>query len=143
MKQQPEFQLQAAIAEYLRKCHPKVMFLSDVRASLKLTIPQQVRSKKIQADNFACPDMMIFQPAGGYHGMFMELKAETPFKVDGFLKSGEHLQNQGLAILRLKSLGYHAEFYWDLDNALRQIQLYLGPYRSANNYAPAPHQPVA
>lgn len=125
MKQQPEFQLQAAVAEYLRKAHPDVMFLSDVRASLKLTIPQQVRSKKIQADGFAMPDMVIFEPSGEYHGLFLELKAESPYKKDGTLRSGDHLAAQAAALEVLRERGYYTTFCWSLGTAIGIIGSYL------------------
>ncbi len=124
-KNQPEFNLQCAIAEYLRRVYPHVKFLSDVRASLKLTIPQQVRSKRIQADGFACPDLMIFAVRGNYGGMLLELKAESPFRKDGLLKVDPHLARQADAIEALQAEGYHADFYWDIDTAMTAIDRYL------------------
>lgn len=125
MNIQREFQLQCAIAEYLRRQYPRVMFLSDVRASLKLTIPQQVRSKKVQADGFACPDLMVFEGRRGWHGMFLELKASSPWKKDGTLLKGEHLANQKAALKRLIDSGYCADFCWDFDTAKDWIDWYL------------------
>lgn len=124
-KNQPEFELQAALSHYLRAQFPGVPFLSDVRASLKLTIPQQVRAKKIQADGFACPDMVIFIPKNGGGAMFLELKAETPWRRDSDLKKGEHLARQWETIQRLRELGYHADFYWDFEMAKAAIREYL------------------
>lgn len=125
-KQQPEFQLQCQIAEFLRRQYPKVKFLSDVRAALKLTGPQQVRAKQIQADNFAMPDLVIFQPSGDWCGMFLELKAESPFKKDGYtLKASEHLQRQYEAITALQESGYHADFYWEFETAEKAVRRYL------------------
>ncbi len=125
MKNQPEFQLQCQIAEYLRTAYKNVMFLSDVRASLKLTIPQQVRSKKVQADGFACPDLMVFEARHGFHGLFMEIKAASPFKKDGTLLKSEHLANQSATIERLAEKGYDATFYWNFDDAKAAIDWYL------------------
>lgn len=126
MKQQPEFQLQCAIAEYLRLRYLKVPFLSDVRAALKLTIPQAVRSKKVQAKDFAWPDMFIaFPNARGRHGLYLELKADSPYKADGTLKAGEHLRNQNKARRTLQMLGYEAEFVWTFDMAKQVIDEYL------------------
>lgn len=124
-RSQPEYQLQKAIAEYLRTAYPKVLFLSDVRASVKLTIPQQVRAKAIQADNFACPDLIIFEPRMGFSGMFMELKAGSPFRKDGKLKSDKHLSDQIEAISRLCDRGYYAMFVWEMDSAILLIDWYL------------------
>lgn len=126
MKKQPEFQLQCAIAEYLRLRYPKVPFLSDMRAVLKLTIPQAVRSKKVQAKNFAWPDMFIaFPNKKGRHGLYLELKAESPYKADGWLKAGEHLRDQDKARRTLQLLGYESEFVWSFDMAKQVIDGYL------------------
>lgn len=124
-KNQPEFELQAAVAEYLRTAYPKVKFLSDVRASLKLTIPQQVRAKRIQADNFACPDMVIFKGNRTFFGMFLEFKAETPYRKDRMLKADKHLERQWETLRVLRSLGYWADFYWTFDAAREQIDAYM------------------
>ncbi len=126
MKNQPEYQLQKMIAEYLRTAYKGVFFLSDVRASLKLTIPQQVRSKAIQADGFACPDMMIFEARGDWHGMFLELKAESPYKkLNGELKKDEHLERQAETLIKLQEKGYHADWYWTFEEARERIDWYL------------------
>jgi hypothetical protein len=124
-KDQPEFRLQSMIAEFLRTKHRRVMFLSDVRASLKLTIPQQVRAKKIQAEDFAMPDMVLFAPRANYAGMFLEIKADTPYRKDGCLKTDPHLARQMDAIEALRAVGYHADFYWDFDQATAMIDWYL------------------
>lgn len=63
-KQQPEFELQKMVAQYLRIAHKNVFFLSDTVASVKLTIPQGARNKSIQCPTFSCPDLMIFEKEG-------------------------------------------------------------------------------
>lgn len=102
------------------------MFLSDVRAALKLTMPQAVRSKKIQADGFACPDLMIFLPSGPYHGFFAELKAESPYRKDGCLKTDRHLSEQMDAIERLRACGYYADFFWEFEQFTLLFNRYKG-----------------
>lgn len=124
-KAQPEFELQKQVAEYLRLAYPRVMFLSDVRAAMKLTIPQAVRSKKIQADNFACPDMVIFEPSGNYHGLFMELKASSPYLKNGQLTANAHIREQANALNRLRDKGFRAEFVWSFEMAREIIDEYL------------------
>lgn len=124
-KQQPEFELQKLVTGYLNYRYPDVLFLSDVRASLKLTIPQAVRSKQIQHASFACPDMVIFEPRGAYHGMFLELKAKSPYLKDGKLSTDAHIQAQAAAMERLTAKGYHCGFYWDFDQIVRAIEEYL------------------
>lgn len=124
-KAQPEYALQKQIATYLCYQHPNALFLSDVRAALKLSITQAVRSRDIQKPGFACPDMMIFAARCGYHGLFLELKAESPYKKDGTLYAGEHLANQERARLALLKRGYLSVFVWNFDDAKRLIDDYL------------------
>lgn len=126
-RQQPEYDLQCSVAEYLRTKHPSILFNSDVKGSIKLTIQQAVRWKKLQCDDFACPDLTIFEPRfdKGKAGLFMELKAETPFKKDGTLKKNEHLEEQQMAIDRLRARGYEALFVWDMGQAIQIIEEYL------------------
>jgi hypothetical protein len=124
-RQQPEWDLQCQIAEYLRLRYPSVMFLSDVKAAVKLTIPQSVRLKKVQAKDFACPDLMIFAARRGYHGLFMELKAKSPFLKNGALSADPHLARQADAHAALEAEGYRADFFWDFDKARHFIDLYL------------------
>lgn len=125
-KKQPEYELQVAVTKFISWQWPSVFFLSDVKAAVKLTIPQQVRLKKIQKEGFNCPDLIIFEARRGYNGMFLELKAESPFKKDGKLKSSEHLQYQQNTILALGKRGYHAAFYWDFETIKTEINWYLG-----------------
>lgn len=125
-KAQPEFELQKQIAQYLRLQYPKVMFLSDVKAAVKLTIQQAVRLRSVQANNdFACPDLMIFAMRKGYGGLFLELKVKSPFLKSGLLSSDAHIQRQGETIDRLRLNGYAAEFVWSFGQAKVTIDGYL------------------
>lgn len=124
-KAQPEFQLQALLSNYISIQYPNVLFLSDTVASLKLTVPQSVRNTKIQKKGFKTPDLMIFEPKGKYHGLFIELKVETPFKKNGELKKSEHLEAQQKSINDLKKLGYYACFSWGFENTKKLIDAYL------------------
>lgn len=125
MKQQPEFALQKLVTEYLRLQYPNVLFLSDARAFLKLTIPQALRSKSVQKPDFACPDLMVFEARKNFHGLFIELKKESPFKKDGALKKDVHLSAQQDAqdVLRVK--GYCTSFEWDFDTIKTLLDWYL------------------
>jgi hypothetical protein len=124
-KEQPEFALQKQVAQYLRLQYPDVFFLSDTVASVKLTIPQQVRNKSIQCPVFSCPDLIIFKPNGTYHGLFVELKAETPYKKDGQLKKSDHLEAQQATLATLNALRYKAVFGWEFEQIRQIIDEYL------------------
>jgi hypothetical protein len=130
-KQQPEFLLQCALAQYLRVQYPRVMFRSDVGSQLKLSQFQAVNNKKIQADDFKCPDMMIFKAkqidGQTYHGLFLELKNSNPWlSPDRLRKSPPNLKNQWRDIIRLRDEGYFADFFWSFGQAIKTIDWYLG-----------------
>lgn len=124
-KEQPEYTLQKQVAQYLRLQYPDVFFLSDTVASVKLTIPQQVRNKAIQCPAFSCPDLLIFEPNNEYHGLFIELKAESPFKKDGSLKKSDHLEAQEATLDKLIAKGYNAMFAWNFEQIKAIIDNYL------------------
>ena len=130
MKHQPEFILQCHVCKYLRTKYPKVLFLTDSIAAVKLTIPQQQRNKKVQKPDFKCPDLLILQPNNMYCGLFIELKVETPFKLNGEIKAStnDHLKKQAETIERLNKLGYRALFLWDFDMIKKEIDSYLEKY---------------
>ena len=125
MKKQPEFILQRQICAYLRVAYPDVLFMSDTIASVKLSEAQASRNKSIQKSGFKTPDLIIFAPRGIYHGLFIELKKESPYKLNGDLKTNFHLQGQEETMLKLRSLGYFACFKWILEDAKEIIDWYL------------------
>lgn len=125
MKQQPEYHLQVAICQWLSTQHPKVLFLSDTIASCYLTAQQANRNKAIQKEHFKCPDLIILHPNKHFHGLFIELKVESPFKKNGELKAGEHLQGQQSTIDDLNKRGYYACFSWGFDMTKDIIEAYF------------------
>ncbi len=126
-KEQPEFILQKEVCQWLRKQYPKVMFMSDTIAAVKLTKPQAVRNKSIQKEGFKCPDLLIFEPRGIYHGLFIELKVETPFKKDGSIKASQddHLLKQNKTLFNLYDIGYYACFAWTFEMSVDIITDYM------------------
>jgi hypothetical protein len=125
MKKQPEFELQKGICFYLESQYKDVLFLSDTVASVKLTFPQQARNKAIQKKDFACPDLLILEPRKGYNGLFIELKAKSPFKKNGELLKSEHLERQQSTIDKLNKKGYLSMFSTGFDETKRIIDEYL------------------
>jgi hypothetical protein len=123
----PEYELQKQLCTYLRTCYPKVMFLSDTVANVKLTIPQQVRNKAIQCSDFHCPDLLILEPTKKHHFLAIELKSEIPFKKDGSIKAStnDHLRKQLRTINTLSYSGVYACFCWEFTQAKLIIDSYL------------------
>ena len=125
MKKQPEFELQKSICKWLDKQYPKVFYLSDTIASIKLTIPQQARNKSIQKEGFKTPDLIIFEPNKYYNGLFIELKVKSPFKKDGNLFKDEHLEAQQKTINDLLDKNFYACFSWSFEMTQNIINNYL------------------
>jgi len=124
-KLQPEFELQKTVCAYLCRQYPKTFFLTDTIAFVRLTVPQQVRMKAVQKPGFQCPDLIIFEVRRGFSGLFLELKAETPYKKDGALKKSDHLAGQFETIKALREKGYYADFVWNFDQIKNLIDWYM------------------
>ena len=120
-----EFRLQQQICKWLSYSHPKIIFLSDTIANMKLTPQAQLRNKSIQKSGFHCPDLIILEPKGGWHGLFIELKIKSPYKKDGTLLKNEHLENQQRSMNDLKAKGYYCIFAWEFDEIIKIIDKYL------------------
>lgn len=125
MKNQPEFILQKQICKWLDLQFPKVLYLSDTIASVKLTIPQQQRNKQIQKEGFKCPDLLILEPNNIYHGLFIELKVKSPYKKDGSLYKNKHLKTQQKTIKDLTQKGYYSCFSWGFEMTKNIITEYF------------------
>ena len=128
MPKYDEYNLQVTIADYLRRRHPSVLFNSDIKGSVKLTMPQAARMKKLYCNDFAMPDVIILEPRFDKDkaGLALEIKTDSPFKKDGTLKKSEHLERQQMALARLIQRGYAAHFVWDMNQAIDIIERYLG-----------------
>jgi len=126
MKSQLEYELQKQVCKYLDFQYPKVLFMTDSIAAVKLTIPQQMRNKAVQKQGFKCPDLIIFQPSKYFNGMFLELKVKSPYKSDGFtLLKNEHIEEQAKTMDKLKKLGYFCKFVWTFEYAKGLIDNYM------------------
>jgi hypothetical protein len=145
----PEEQLQLAICNYLKLQFPSVIFFSDA-SGVRLTIGQAKKAKMMRGSR-GIPDLFIAHPSSSinlykesgeppmYHGLFLEIKAETPYKKDGSLKSQitkkrlpngaviehDHLQEQNEMLNKLNSKGYSAHFVWNFDQTKEIIDNYL------------------
>ena len=121
-----EYDLQRAVCKYLRAQYPNVPFISTGQP-YRLTPQQTGRDAAIQCDWFKCPDLLILEPRGGYHGLFIELKTETPYKQDGGIKASkkDHLKLQAETLQNLRGKKYLATFAWDFDQIKQMIDDYF------------------
>lgn len=120
-----EYELQKSICGYISDKYPDVMFLSDTVASIKLTLPQAARNKAIQKNGFKCPDLIILEPKSVYNGLFIELKKESPYKKNGYLKTNEHLEKQEETLGKLRYKNYFACFSWSFEQTKNIIDQYM------------------
>lgn len=65
------------------------------------------------------PDLFLFVPRGGAHGLFIEMKA----------KGGRVQDNQREVMGRLSAMGYRCEVCFGCDAAIEVIKAYLGDER--------------
>lgn len=125
MRKEEAIQLQ--VCNYLKIQYPKILFITDVAAGMKLSIGQAVKASKMRS-NRGMPDLIILQPKGDYyHGLCLELKKDGAkmFKRNGEMVSDEHLQEQSEVLKRLRALNYIAEFAVGFDEAKIIIDKYL------------------
>ncbi len=113
------------VCQYIRMQYPGVLFNSDLAGSMRLTIGQAVALKSLRSDR-GFPDIIIYEPKGQYHGLFIELKkdGERVTNKKGF-PATPHIAEQFLIIERLKSKGYWAGFAVGFDEAKSLIDLYM------------------
>jgi hypothetical protein len=122
---QKESEVQIAICDYLRLKHPKVLFTSEL-SGLRVYIHQAKQLKRTRSCA-GLPDVMIFEPRKGYHGLFLEVKIEGTiiYKKDGDLTADKHIREQEEILHQLKSKGYFAEFVVGFEDAKAIIDYYF------------------
>ena len=114
-----------AVCDYIRYQYPDVMFNSDMSGAMELTIGQAVAMKNLRS-NRGYPDIVIYEPRNGLHGLFIELKDEG---VKLWNKSGQpatpHIAEQSECLVKLDKRGYAVAFAIGFDDAKRIIDEYL------------------
>lgn len=129
-----EAELQKQVAIYLRMQYPDVIFHSDFGSGVKLS-PWQARMQKMQnGGRRAWPDMMIAEPIGNYHGLFIELKRDgARLKKQNGEWASSHIAEQNIMLNELSNKGYKAEFAIGFEQALDLIDDYLGGKYARNS----------
>lgn len=113
------------VCRYLKLQYPKVMFSTDL-SGIKLPIGLAKKIKNLKSHR-GYPDLMIFEPRKGFHGLFIELKDydSPPYKKNGELRKNPHLQEQAEIIRMLKKRNYQAHFATGDEQAMDIIDKYL------------------
>jgi len=124
MRQNHEYQLARAIAQYMQLQYPKTKWRFDM-AGLNLSKAQAGMNKAIQCGR-GWPDFFLAEPRAGFHGMFLEIKkAGTElYKKDGTFKN-EHIFEQFWTLKNLSGKGYVAEFSIGFDEFKAKVDSYM------------------
>lgn len=67
-----EYQIQVALVNWIKTEYPDLLF-TIAPNGMKLSIGSAVKLKRMGYSK-GTPDIMIFEPRVGYHGLFIELK---------------------------------------------------------------------
>ena len=117
--------LHRAVCDYIRLQYPDVIFNTDLSGSTKLTVGQAVALKSLRSGR-GFPDIVIYEPRAGYHGLFLELKQEgTKLCKKNGMPTTPHIMEQFDMITNLQNRGYFAEFAVGLYEAKTIIDNYL------------------
>lgn len=110
---QEESEIQMAVVRWLKLNHPTVLF-SSALGGIKTTMGQAVKLKRLGYVR-GLPDLLIFEPRGGFHGLMLELKTPSG-QVSVFQK--EFLKN-------LHDRGYRGWVSFSYEDAVIVIEDYL------------------
>ena len=122
-----EENLHLKVCDYLRKNYPDVLFRTDFSSGMKMTPGQAAKHKKFQKGR-AWPDLFIAESNNFASGLFLEIKAENVivFKKNGKVRKNKHLIEQDKMLKELRKKGYRARFAIGYNQAIFEIQQYLG-----------------
>jgi hypothetical protein len=99
------------LCNYLRNNYPNVIFTSDLSGvRLPMGLARKVKNLK---STRGIPDLIVFQPMNGFHGLLLEIKAPDVqlYRKDGTgMLRDPHREEQTAVILQLRALGYAAYF---------------------------------
>ena len=124
MRNDPEYIMCKQIATYLSYQYPKIIYHWDY-AGLNLSKAQTGRMKAIQGQK-GWPDLFITEPKKGFHGLFIEIKAQgVKLRKLNTDYASDHIKEQGEMLSKLSDKGYIAYFAIGFDEAKNIIDGYL------------------
>jgi len=123
--QNKEDLIQLSVVNYLKMQYPQVRFMANYLSGARLPIYLARKAKKLGQAGQGTPDLFIFHNNGKYSMLVLELKVETPFKLNGMLKSNEHLIKQKNYLDYLNREGAFASFGVGVTNSIAIIDNYM------------------
>jgi hypothetical protein len=117
---QRELREQSAVVYYLNRAYPQVLYTASAGGAK--TSKVTAGRLKISGYMKGCPDLMIFEPSGVYHGLFIEMKAPA---VKGLYQKGKASPEQLEWIDKLKRRGYRAVICYGFGEAKEVLDGYF------------------
>ena len=119
--------LQRSVNSYLNYW-PNVLWCHV--ANERSTSPKHGASLKAKGVKAGVPDVLIFEPRGGYNGLMVELKTDAPtgFKKDGSpraYKKAKLSTAQALWLERLTERGYKTAIAYSLQDFINVFTEYI------------------
>ena len=120
-------EIELAIAAYLKRKYPHLIYRFDLAADLKLTMGQAVQNKRLQMKDRGYPDLFIAEPKKGFHGLYIEIKTsrDEVFKKNRGMRGNKHIMEQWVMMSRLERKGYAVEWGLGFQDAINKIENYL------------------
>jgi hypothetical protein len=117
--------LHRQVCTYLKLQYPSIIFNSDLSGATKLTINQATQMKALRSSK-GFPDIVIYEPRGIYHGLFIELKKEgTKLFNKKYEPATDHLKEQFDMMNKLSAKGYSCHFAIGFESAKKILDEYL------------------
>jgi hypothetical protein len=126
-----EAQIQELLVRMLRNARPPLLF-TTTGAGLQCGVKCRVRMNRMGYCK-GMPDLFIFEPRNGSHGLVIELKTDA-----GALRA-----EQRDMLARFRANGYTAVVAYGLDEAVRAVEAYLNVNMSITPHATPPTDCVA
>lgn len=113
------------LCTYIKANYPDAVFTTDL-SGVRVSIGTARKLPSLRSSN-GIPDLLIFEPRGGYHGLMIEMKAsgKNVTKKDGTLKHDEHLIEQNEVLRSLRHKGYYAEFALGFEQGRELVDAYM------------------
>lgn len=114
-KRNPEWDLQVRFVEYLEKEMPNVLFCASIAG---VWLGHRLGNYcKMAGYRRGFPDMYIYEPRGGYCGLFIEFKAKGKRVIGG--------SDQEKILMQLAKRGYCVRVIDSLESAIKTLKWYM------------------
>ena len=116
--------LHTQTCNYLHTFYPEAVFTTDL-SGLRVSKYVAKKIKNWKSEN-GIPDLLIFKPINGWHGLLIELKKEGQIIIrPKGTYFNKHIGIQAEVLEKLTELGYYSTFAIGLDGAIQVIDRYM------------------